>query len=218
MKAPVGNNSDFQIAPSGAHPAILTQLIDLGTQEGEYQGKTTHLRKIRMVFELHSDEAKTDDGKPMVAGRNFTLSNYESAALRGFIEGWRGRAFTEQEAIDFDYKVMLGQPCILNITHKRSHDGTKTYANIDSAMRLMNGMAAPAQVNPSLYFYMGTDESGFAEYEPEVLHQLPEWLKGIIWKSPEYLKASGQMDAQPQAARQASPAPADAPFDDDIPF
>lgn len=218
MKAPVGNNTDFQPAPSGAHPAILTQLVDLGTHEAEFNGKTKQLRKVRMVFELHGEDTLADDGKPMVVGRTFTLSNYESAALRGFIEGWRGRAFTEQEAMEFDYKVMLGQPCILNITHNKSHDGKRTYANIDSAMRLMKGMAAPVQVNPSLYFYMGTDESGFAEYEPEVLHQLPEWLKEIIWKSPEYLKASGQMDAQPQSARQPTPAPADVPFDDDIPF
>jgi hypothetical protein len=211
MKAPA-QTTTFKPAPSGAHPAILFQLIDLGTQEAEYQGKVKHQRKIRMGFELHSEEAKTDEGKPMVVGRTFTLSSYESAQLRKFIEGWRGQEFSDDEAAAFDYKTMLGKPCILNITHNKSSNG-KTYANIDSAMRLMKGMDAPAQVNPGVYFYMGDDEAGYSLEEP-VFSDLPDWMRESIERSPEYRRATGAPEPDAKPAEEET----QAPFDDAIPF
>jgi len=36
MKAPVSTGGDFTPAPSGAHPAVLIQLIDLGTADAGY--------------------------------------------------------------------------------------------------------------------------------------------------------------------------------------
>jgi hypothetical protein len=211
MKAPVSSGGDFSPAPSGTHPAVLVQLIDLGTQEGEYEGKVTHRRKIRMVFELHSLEAQTDDGKPMVVGRDFTLSSHENAGLRKFIEGWRGKAFSDDEASDFDYKVMLGKPCILNITHDKAPSG-KVYANVNTASRLMTGMTAPAQVNPSVYFYLG-------EYDAAVFDGLPQWLKDKIGKSPEFKEVTGQLDhPATKATAVAKVEDQEPPFDDEIQF
>lgn len=215
MKAPISAGADFKPAPSGAHPAILIQLVDLGTQESVHNGETKQLRKLRMVFELHSDEAVTDDNKPMIVGRDFTLSSHEKANLRKFIEGWRGQAFTEEEAAEFDYEVMLDKPCILNITHDKAQNG-KVYANINSAMKLMKGMTPPERVNPLVYFYMGTEESQYAEYRPDVFNAFPQWLKDKIWKSPEYKALSGISDPAP--APVAKPVNEGEPFDDEIPF
>jgi hypothetical protein len=178
MKAPVAQGGEFKIASSGARPAVLYQIIDLGTQEGSYEGKTTHKRKVRFQFELHGEEDKMDDGRPMSVGRDFTLSSHENATLRQFVEGWRSKSFTDEEAAEFDYKVLLGQPCILNITHDTSNSG-KTYANIDSAMKLMTGMTPPKQVNPSLYFYLG-------EFDKALFDALPTWIQDKVKKSPEY--------------------------------
>jgi len=188
MKAPVAHAGDFKPAPSGAHQAILIGLLDLGTQESTYEGKTTHRRKVRLVFELHSEEAVTDDGKPMVVGREFTLSSHEKSTLRNFIEGWRGKDFSDEEAEQFDYQTMLGKPCLLNITHSTSPAG-KVYANVVSAMRVPKGFAVAEQVNPSTYLYLGTETSNYAEYDPEVFNGLAQWLKEKIWKSPEYQAA-----------------------------
>jgi hypothetical protein len=206
--------TNFKPAPAGGHPAVLFGLVDLGTQEGEWQGKTTHQRKVRLIFELHSDDTKMDDGRPMMIGRTFTLSSNENAALRQFIEGWRGKTFTDDEASEFDYRTMLGKPCILNVTHTERNG--KTYANIDGAMRVPKGMAVPAQENPNVYFYMGTEDSGFSEYDPTIYEALADWLKEKVAASPEYQKATGTFldnAAKPEPAQGA-----DKPFDDEIPF
>ncbi|MDN3273369.1 hypothetical protein QWJ07_03880 [Frankia sp. RB7] len=214
MKAPV-QQSNFKPVPSGAHTAILFQLIDLGTQEGEYNGEVKHQRKVRLGFEIHSDDAVTDDGKPMVIGRTFTLSMYDTAKLRQFIEGWRGTAFDDDAASAFDFKAMLGKACILNVTHNKASNG-KTYANIDSAIRLMKGMAEPVPVNAPVYFYMGDDETGHS-IDEAIYTALPDWMRESIDKSPEYRRAIGLPDPEPKST-QKSAETADKPFDDEIPF
>jgi len=65
---------EFQIAPTGSHLARLYRIIDLGTQKSEYMGKVNMLRKVKFFWELHGDDLKTDDGKPLIQTRNYTLS------------------------------------------------------------------------------------------------------------------------------------------------
>lgn len=202
MKAPVGSKTDFIIVPSGSFPAILTQLVDLGTQEGTYEGKPTYRRKVRLTFELHGEEVAMEDGKPMVIGRDFTLSSHENAALREFIEGWRGKKFTDEEAEGFDYQLMIGKPCLLNVTHTETQG--KKYANINAAMRLPSGMTAPTQVNPSIYFYL-------EEYDQDTFEKLPEWLQTKISKSPEFKDATG-------FSKSSQIIVTNAPFNDYTPF
>ena len=65
---------EFKIAPAGSWPARLYRIIDLGTQTTEYMGQTKMLRKVKFFWELHGDDLKTDDGKPLIQTRNYTLS------------------------------------------------------------------------------------------------------------------------------------------------
>src|SRR5688572_23018431 len=82
-----------------------------------------------------------ENGKPFLVRRRYTCSLHEKAALRGDLESWRGRAFTDQELQAFDLESLLGVNCLLNILHECRNGST--YANVSSIMRLPKGMPAP---------------------------------------------------------------------------
>jgi hypothetical protein len=200
---PLKSAGDFKQVPEGPHPAILYSLIDLGTQEGTYQGKPAKpKRKIAMRFELHGDEAKMDDGRPMSIGKTFTLSSSSKGNLRPFMEGWRGKAFTDEEFEAFDLRNMIGKPAIITIVE----DGE--YRVINGISRLMSGMTAPEQSNKSVYLSLDP-----AEFDEMTFTGLHEKTKETIRQSPEWKTLNGI--ALPAAAPATSTA---APFDDEIPF
>ena len=95
---------DFQIAPQGNHLACCYRIVDLGTQKTEWDGAVKMQRKLHFSFELHGNEPglKTDDGKPLVVSKRYTLSFFETAALRQDLESWRGRAFNDEELAGFN--------------------------------------------------------------------------------------------------------------------
>ena len=108
----------------------------------------------------------------MSIGRSFTASMSGKANLRKFVESWRGAAFTDAQAADFDFKKLLGQRCLLNVTHTEK-DG-KVYANVTTATPLPKGMQSNEQQhNASLFLDLETpDAKAFAA--------LPEWLRKKI--------------------------------------
>lgn len=112
---------DFQQPPAGQFLAICYQVIDMGHQHSPVYNKWQP--KVRFAFELHGDNmvgegsSRMDDGKPFTVSALFTSSLGENAALRPFLEGWRGRPFTEQELEGFDVSNVLGAPCMVTIQH-----------------------------------------------------------------------------------------------------
>ena len=50
MKIPKAQSSDFQIAPAGNHIAVLYGILDLGTQESTYQGKTESKHMLAFLW------------------------------------------------------------------------------------------------------------------------------------------------------------------------
>jgi hypothetical protein len=105
------NNVDYEMPAPGTYPAVLVALLDLGTHENEYQGKTTIARKVFLAWELTS-ERKTD-GSNFVLGREYTLSFAKKSNLRALVEKWRGKEFGADEA--FDLGKLAGQPCLLSV-------------------------------------------------------------------------------------------------------
>lgn len=172
---------DFQIAPQGNHLACCYRIVDLGTQKTEWDGTVKMQRKLHFSFELHGNEPglKTDDGKPLVVSKRYTLSFFETAALRQDLESWRGRAFNDEELAGFNLENVLGKFCMLNILHQTK--GAKTYANIKGISpvpSLMKGNI-PSQVNTSVIFSID-------QFDQNTFDLLPDWMKDIIMVSPEY--------------------------------
>ena len=94
--------------------ARCCRLIDLGSQESEFQGEKKLQRKILISWEL--SELRTD-GSPFQISRRFGLSLHEKTALRAFLQAWRGRPFSDAELAGFDLRKLLNAPCLLNVVH-----------------------------------------------------------------------------------------------------
>ena len=114
---------EFKIAPVGSHLARLYRIIDLGTQTSEYMGQTKMLRKVKFFWELHGDDLKTDDGKPLIQTRNYTLSLGDKASLRKDLESWRGKSFTDDELRGFDISKLLDKWCMVTVQHRTANNG-----------------------------------------------------------------------------------------------
>jgi hypothetical protein len=127
---------DYKPHPTGPHAAVCCDIVDLGVWQDQYPGKAPrNVRKIRLVFQ--TDETR-EDGKRFTVGRLFTASLGEKANLRKFIESWRGVSFTEEELRGFSLSKLIGAPALVQVKHRKK--GEKTYADIDSVMRLPKGM------------------------------------------------------------------------------
>lgn len=199
---------DFTPAPEGTHVARCIELIDIGTQHGEYLGEPTKRNQIIVRWELPNETIQID-GKPepMLVSKFYTNSLGEKANLRADLTSWRGRAFTKEELDRFDLMNILGKPCLLTVVHT-----DKGKAKVNSVSGLAKGMTCPPQSNQSKAFFLD-DWNGDVNGEPFM--SLPKGFRELILKSDEYK----ELAAPPGVS--APPAGADKhvdTFNDDIPF
>lgn len=165
-----GGGQDFAPAPAGPHPAVCCDIIDMGMIETEWQGKKRQTRKIRVAFQITE---LRDDGKRFVVSRRFTLSLSEKAALRAFLESWRGVPFTPEQLKGFNLVTLIGVPALIQVSHNKPKD--RVDANIDAIMRLPKGMDKLSVVD---YVRVKDreshpDEDEMAALEREALESLP---------------------------------------------
>lgn len=126
----------FTPAPEGVHQAVAVDVIDQGMKPNPFKpGSQQH--KIDIAWQIAE---RRDDGKPYLVYKRYTLSLNEKATLRHDLESWRGKPFTREEEMGFDVESIIGANCLINIQHKKSSDGTKTFANVMSVMPLIKGM------------------------------------------------------------------------------
>ena len=180
--------SNYEPIEAGTYAARCYSMVYMGTLDESYQGQEKTLKKVRLTFELPTELKvfKEENGEqPCVISKDFTLSMHEKAGLRKFLQNWRGKAFTEDEAKKFDITVLLGKPCMLSVIHKTSEKNGKTYAEIGGVSTLMKGMAMLEQVNPNFEFSV-------LDWDTEKFEKLPQFLKDKVMKSQEYRAMSNQ--------------------------
>lgn len=173
--------AEFEQPPIGTEVGRCIRIIDLGTQEGEYQGKPTHKRQVLITWELPNTQMTDGEqaGKPFIISKFYTASLGEKANLRKDLVNWRGREFTAEELLGFNLKNILGKACMLGIT---AND--KGRSRVTAVMALPKGLEVPPQTNPSIYFSLD-------EFNLEVFDALPKGIKAMVEKSPEYQKHYG---------------------------
>lgn len=189
--------TEFEQPPAGNHVARCYQVVDLGTQKGEYQGVANSARKVSIRWELCNEFMKDGEqaGKPFSVGKIYTASLSEKATLRHHLESWRGVPFTPAELMGFDSKKLLGAPCLVNVGMT-----DKGKAKVLGVSALPKGLQAPPMVNAKLYFSLDA-------FDGALFESLSKWTKGEIIKSPEYARLFD-----------APPPPDSGPIDDDINF
>src|SRR6056297_3019607 len=120
MKWKEETGGGFNLGP-GIYPAICTQLIDLGTQEDEYQGHKKVRKRCIIGWELVDELYEADgESKRMHFSQVYTQSLHPKATLRKHLSGWRGRDFTSEELEGFDSKNILGKSCMLVVVKTES--------------------------------------------------------------------------------------------------
>lgn len=170
-----------EIIPVGNHIAICYKMIHIGTVQEDYMGETKTLNKIRVGWELPEElRMFGDKGElPLVIDREYTLSMHEKSNLRAMLKSWRGKDFTDEEAKSFDVTKLLGKPCMINIIHKQSKDGTKTYAQIAGVTAVPKSLKVPAQINPTFEF-------NYDDFDEMKFDTLPEFIRQKMATSVEY--------------------------------
>ena len=170
-----GNDTpSYPTVSVGVHKARCVRVIDLGTQQNDYQGQISWKRQVMLIWEVPSE---TDNkGEPLTISKFYTLSLNEKANLANDLVSWRGRPFTETEKKAFDISKLAGVPCTLNVIMNKN-DKPK----VSTVMPIGKGDNIASQFHPSMIFSI-TD---FQNKKVEVFNQLPEGIRNIILKSKE---------------------------------
>lgn len=190
IRASAKSGAPRQIPTAGTHIARCYQMIDLGTHNKEWQGKTRKSHEIRVSWELPLETADFGKGteEPFAVHKTYTLSLSEKANLRHDLETWRGRTFTEEQLESFDVATVIGVPCMVTVTHVEKNGNT--YANVTAVTGLPKGSVCPRAVNSPVEFSMES-------HDEAVFRTLPDFLKEIIQTSDEW-KQEPQQPAAPE--------------------
>jgi len=200
------SNKEFKNAPPGSHLGRLYKIVDLGTQQGEWEGKATYARKMIFYFELHGDDDKglpltNDDGKPLIVTKYYNASLGEKATLRKHLQTWLNLDFSKMPE-GFKVENILGKFAMINVTTYQK-DG-KTRASVEGlsavpAIVVKHGL--PEGINDISMFDL-------KQFDSAKFDSLSDSIKKMIMSSPEYRALT--QPSQPTAA--------DDNFDQDIPF
>jgi hypothetical protein len=178
---PKPGENTFLPAPSGTHPAVCYRVLDLGTQETNYQGQAKKTHRIMLTWELMCEE-RMSDGRPFSMSKSYTWSMHEKATLRKDLEGWRGKAFADGDfhpETGFRIEKLLGVPCLLTVVHEVKND--QLVANIKSVSKLPKQMTVGVAENDYVYLWLSV-----GEFDKTVFERLSPRLQETIRKSPEY--------------------------------
>ena len=200
-----GGNKEFKNAPAGSHLGRLYKIVDLGTQQGEWEGKATYARKMIFYFELHGEDDKgqplvNDDGKPLIVTKYYNASLGEKATLRKHLQTWLNLDFSKMPE-GFKVENILGKFAMINVTTYQK-DG-KTRASVEglsAVPAIVQKHGLPEGINDISIFDLNKFDS--AKFD-----LLSDSVKKMIVSSPEYR-------ALTQKSEQAS----DDFSNDDIPF
>jgi len=213
---------NFQPLEAGTYPARCISMIHIGTVNENIMGKEKTLNKVWISWEIPTElkEFKQGEGeKPYVINKEFTLSMHEKATLRKFLESWRGKQFTDDEAKSFDVTKLLGVACMASIIHKTSAAG-KVFAEISNVSPVMKGFTVPNQINPS-------SELNYDNFDGHLFESLPEFIRKKIESSVEYKALMNNNEAleferEEQLRKQGqisnNPATNNTGDNDDLPF
>jgi len=197
------SSSTFTPCPAGAYLARCCSVIDMGTQQTDFNGETKHQRKVLISFEILDPDTHRDDGKPYLISKRYTASLHEKASLRRDLEAWRGAKFADAEVQRFDLGAIVGRTCLLSVIHDTKPDG-KTFANIAGISKPPKGMTGSEPTEPLLHFDLAAPNW-------PLFDTLGEKLKAQIAASPEY-SAARATKATPPGATAFDDMPDDAAF------
>lgn len=135
------NESKFKPHPEGTFGAVCVDVIDLGLKVDSWQGQTKIQPKCVLVFASGKLNPGTND--PYDVSLEFTLSMSDKSNLRRFLESWRGKKYTEEQAkAGVPLHKLEGKSGLITVEHHDSKSG-RTYGKILTISPLPEGYPAP---------------------------------------------------------------------------
>jgi hypothetical protein len=131
-------------------------------------------------FELINEMMEARDGKPampFVVNSRYTLSGFANSQLRKAMEGWRAKAYTDDEFAAVDFTKVVGVPAMLSLSESKD----EKYTNITAISKLPTGTPVKPLVNPKQVLILTPEE-----FDKAVFESLSDGLKKVIEASPEY--------------------------------
>lgn len=167
----------------GVYIAICVGILDLGEQFSE---KFKNYRnEVQFIWELCGETVEVDgEQKPRQLSRTFSVAASKKSNLRGFISGWNGVQYGDDQFADLDLFTQVGKACQLNVVL----NDTGEYANVDSAIPLPKGMPAPVTDTAPILWNMD-------EWDDKAFEALPDWVQEKIKKSTQYQQMHAPTDA-----------------------
>ena len=168
----------FEPTPQGLYPAVCYSVVDVGTHDESWLGEPKQRHSMYLTWELPTLTIEVEGiTKPRAISKKFTKSLHKKAALRAFLESWRGRGWTENELKEkgFDMATLLGVNCQLNVVHTEYED--QTYANVKTIVPLSKGMTRYDVFNQTVIYDI---QDGI-----NIPEGVPDWLKSKIMGSYE---------------------------------
>lgn len=123
----------------GQFAAVCVDVIDLGLNVEKFQDQPAEVKdKTALVFQTENAEG---EDKPRYIAQEFSTSMGKKSNMRKFLEGWRGKPYTEDEArkqgIPLD--KLEGVSALVTVAHKTSAKGN-LYAVIQTITPLPKPM------------------------------------------------------------------------------
>lgn len=160
----------------GVYMAVCIGFIDLGEQYSEKF--KSYSNKGMYVWELPGETIEIEgEMKPRQLSKEFTISGSKKGNLRGFIESWNGKSYSDEEFMEFDLFDQIGKPSQLQVVLNE----TGEYSNVANLMPIPKGFPAPTTDTKYIRWDM-------EHWDDAVFAELPEWIQEKIKKSSEYQK------------------------------
>lgn len=187
----------------GVYMAVCIGIVDLGEQYSEKF--KSYSNKVKFVWALPGETINVDGKEEeRQLSKEFTFSSSKKGSLRGFLESWNGRGYSDEEFGELDVFEQLGKPCQLQVVLNE----TKEYSNVANLMPIPKGLPAP-QSRSEMYTW------DMDAWDDAAFEKLPEWTREQIMKSTQYQKSHvpvTDVQVDPASGTAAGNGKAGAPF------
>lgn len=141
----IAKDSGANFAPhsEGQHVMFCVDVVNLGINVEQYQNQEPReVAKVALVFASGETQPDKPDDLTLVT-TEMTLSAGETSNLRKFLQNWRGKDYTpEQAAAGLPIAKLHGQGALISVQHVLTKRG-KQFAKIASIAPLPKAMALP---------------------------------------------------------------------------
>jgi hypothetical protein len=166
----------------GYHDAILYGIVDIGTQRTMWNEKESFKRKMVFMWELPRSIFRHPESGlnlPHVVTAHLTNTSDPRGVVWKIINSWRGVDLEDSERNKFDYSVLLGKHCTLQIKHTPRNDGDGVWVNVVGAGPPNDACKSLALTNEIQKYWI--PENGF-----NIPENIYSWLVDKIELSKEF--------------------------------